>query len=144
MYDLSAIETDLISRLSTVQSTYNLSVGALNAEKLNRPFNQAQVLVSYRRSEFSSPQSLHQFQFATISFELITRFKDLRSHAQAYPILSALRDRLWNYVPASVDSLEVVEPIRQVDEKFSDHKLLAAGIWTYSQTYTLKMVCTAS
>jgi hypothetical protein len=141
MYDLSAIETDLISRLSTVQSTYNLSVGALNAEKLNRPFNQAQVLVSYRRTEFNSPQSLHQFQIATISFELITRFKDLRSHAQAYPILTALRDRLWNYVPTSVTSLDVVEPIRQVDERFIDHKLLSDSIWSYSQVYALKMIC---
>jgi hypothetical protein len=141
MYDLSAIEADLLTRLDTVRSTYNLSLGTLTQEELKHPLKQAQVLVSYRRTEFSSPQSLNQFQYASLRFELITRFKDLRSHAQAYPVLAALRDRLWNYVPAGVNSLDVVEPLQPIEERFMDRKLLSDGIWSYSQIFVLKLVC---
>ena len=142
MYDLNAIETDLLTRLGTVQTTYNLSLGTLTKEQLSQPIQRSQLLVNYRRTEFDAPQSLNQYQIATLNFEIITRFKDLRSHAQAYPILAAVRDRLWNYAPAGLDSLNLVEGMRQVDERFlSDRKLLDDGIWSYSQMFTLKLVC---
>ncbi len=133
------IQDAIIAKLKPLESDLKVRIGALDSEELKRPVMAGQVFVSYRGIEREAPfvQGPRAKNLQVTTFEVLTRFLNLRTHNQAFPILRAIDEELSGFSPVPGTQ----KSIRLVSEKFvEDQAFLDAGLWVFSQMFEVVTV----
>lgn len=127
--DLGAIEKALLDRLAPIRQENNISVGALDAQELNRPVTTGQVFVAYL-SDTPIFGLLEDYpQVLILEWAILIQYQNLQTHAQVYPLLAKIRKLLHGFEPAVG---HVLSPFRCGKGQFVfDAELINNGIWRY-------------
>jgi len=131
MSDLVAIENAIVNQLQPLVATYNVAIGKLDANELNRPVQSQQIFVDYDGFTSESPITLQGQEIRTYSYKIYVRFLNLQTHDLAYPLLSAIAKLLSDFKPLTDFTLR---GMNLLSEK-PDTSQVKDGIWFYVQQY---------
>jgi hypothetical protein len=134
--DLIALEKRILDKISPIAAGFGIRVGLLDAQELKTPVSSGQAFLSYGGRRLV--QEVSTFNGGSVyeySFELIYRHLNLRTHNEAYPLLSAVVSALKGFEVSEYN----VKPMRLESEK-PDLSQIADGLWMYIQTYKFELL----
>ena len=134
--DLVTIENNILGRLQPVATQYNVGLGRLDANELNRPVTASQLFVDYNGFTVQYPLTSNRQELRTYSYRVYLRLLNLQTHDQAYPVLSAVSRRLKDFKP---NPILVVRGLQLISEK-PDLSKVADGLWVYVQNYDFQIL----
>lgn len=136
---LQLLEEALCKRLKELESTHNLSVGLLNAQKLREPTRNGQLFLTYLGDDPGSRegQTLEGDYVATVSWAVLLQYLDLQSHTQIYPAITKIRSLLNNFSP---EVPNLFAPVYCGKGVFVfEENLIANGIWRYQIPFDVQI-----
>ena len=136
MTDLVAIENAIVTRLQPLVATYNVAIGKLDANELNRPVQSHQIFVDYDGFKSEFPLTNSGQELRTYSYKIYVRFLNLQTHDLAYPLLGAIATALKNFKPLANFT---IKPMRLLSEK-PDTSQVKDGLWFYVQNYDFQIL----
>lgn len=134
--DLVAVENAIVARLQPLIAAYNVAIGKLDANELNRPVLSNQIFVDYDGFKSESPITNSGQELRTYSYKIYVRFLNLQTHDLAYPLLGAIATSLQNFKPIANFT---VKPMRLISEK-PDTSQVKDGLWFYVQVYEFQIL----
>lgn len=134
--NLIAIEDAIVAKLQPLVATYNVAIGKLDANELNRPVQSHQIFVDYDGFKSESPMSFNGQELRTYSYKIYVRFLNLQTHDLAYPLLGAIAKLLKDFKPLANFT---VRPMRLLSEK-PDTSQVKDGLWFYVQIYEFQIL----
>jgi hypothetical protein len=130
--DLIAIEDAIVNQLQPLTAEYGARVGKLDAAELNLPVEAVRVFVSYDSTEYQRQATFNSPEIATITFDVLINIANIQTHSEAYPLMNAIRDRLYDFKPTE----NVVQAMRLLRQRFVEIQDDEDSIWIFSQTFS--------
>lgn len=127
--DLLAIENAIIQRLTPLVDEFKVQVGAID---IKRPVVSKQIFVVYKSTITSPVKSFNGLVTKEIRFDVISRFQELRTNNQAYPILAKIDELLEGYEPEPVRTFNALHQVRE--ESLPSE---VEGLYLYRQIYEM-------
>lgn len=133
---LSAIENAIIARLQPELQAVKVLPFPEDLSEFAKPVAGRHIYVGFQSESSDAPQQLNPDaqlnQVDTLSFELVFRIKNLRSHQGSLPILRQVRGLLTGFQPHPE-----TKSLYQTRAGFVS---LEQGFWIYSATYNVRSV----
>jgi hypothetical protein len=98
--------------------------------ELGRVQQRVQVLLGYKGANFADLGEEPMHQTMQMTWEVSIQVANLRSHAEAYPVLDLVRAALTGFIP-------IAGPVRALRPRSERFIALQNGVWYYLMEYLL-------